>query len=87
MHSLIYRIFSFVLFIVVSVGFIAVGLLIAFWPDAYARWVHRSNVERNAPWLVRGLDFYSWPCRMVGIWIALFGVTAVILSVWIHWFQ
>jgi hypothetical protein len=84
MHSLAFRIFSFFSFIIVSAGFVAIGLLIAFWPATYARWVHWSNV---ASWLVRGLDFYSWRSRMVGIWMALFGVAFAVLSVWIAWFQ
>jgi hypothetical protein len=87
MHSLVFRIFSFFLFIVVSAGFLAIGLLIAFWPATYLRWLHWSNVEHYAPWAVRGLDVYSWWFRMVGIWMALFGVIAAILSVWIHWFE
>jgi uncharacterized membrane protein YkvI len=71
MHPLVFRIFSFVLFIVVSAGFIAVG-----------RW---TNAEHYAPWLVRGLDVNSWRFKAVGIWMALFGVAAAILAGWIHW--
>ena len=73
--------------IVMSAGFLAVGLLIAFWPATYWRWVRWSKVEYYAPWLVRGLDVYSWRYRIVGIGGALFGITTAILTVWIHWFQ
>jgi len=75
--------------IVVSVAFFAVGLLIAFWPATYLRWVHWSKVECYAPWLVGEANqrMYHWKFRIVGIWLAVFGVTAGILTVWISWFQ
>lgn len=73
--------------IVMSVAFLAVGLLIAFWPATYLQWVRWSNVEHYAPWVGRGLDVYSWRVRIVGIVMALFGVTSAILTVWIQWFQ
>jgi hypothetical protein len=73
--------------IVMSVAFLAVGILIAFWPATYLRWVHWSKVESYAPWLVRHLNQrgYHWKFRIVGIWLALFGLTAGILTVWISW--
>lgn len=37
MHSLGYRIFTFFLSMVVCVGFIGVGSIIAFWPATYIR--------------------------------------------------
>jgi len=75
--------------IVMSVAFLAVGLLIAFWPATYSRWVHWSKVESYAPWLVRDVDqrVYHWTFRIAGILLALFGVTVGILTVWISWFQ
>ena len=77
--------------IVPSVAFLAVGPLIAFWLATYLRWVRWSKVENYAPWLVRGWDVnhpkYRWGFRIVGIGLALFGVTAAILTVWIHWIQ
>jgi hypothetical protein len=76
--------------IVVSAAFLAVGLLMAFWPATYLRWA-RWSVENCAPWLVRGWDVnhsqYRWGFRMVGIWLALFGITAAVLCIWIPWFQ
>jgi hypothetical protein len=80
-------IFTFFVLIVLSAAFAAVGLLIAFWPATYLRWVRCSNVENYAPWVARGWDVYSWRCGIVGICMALFGVIAAILTVWIHWFQ
>jgi hypothetical protein len=84
-------VFSFFVLIVLSAAFLALGLLIAFWPATYLRWVRWSNMESYAPWVVRGLDFdqqhYGWRFRIVGFGMALFGVTAAILTVWIHWFQ
>jgi hypothetical protein len=68
--------------IVVSAAFLAVGLLMAFWPATYLRWA-RWSVENCAPWLVRGWDVnhsqYRWGFRMVG--------TAAVLCIWIPWFQ
>ena len=82
---------SFLLLIVMSAAFLALGLLIAFWPATYLRWVRWSKVEHYAPWVVRGFDFkrghYGWQVRIVGIAFALFGITAAILTVWICWFQ
>jgi len=78
---------SFFLEIVISTAFLAVGLLIAFRPAMYLRWVRWSNVEHYAPWVARGLDVHSWRFRVVGLWLALFGVIAASLTVWIHWFQ
>ncbi|GEM_PF-6509581 len=79
--------FRFLLELAMSGAFIAVGLLIAFCPAIYARWIRWSNVEYYAPWLVRGLNVYSWRSRSVGIWLALFGVVLAIMVVRIHWFQ
>ena len=86
MHSLV---FSFFVLIVLSAAFLAVGLLIAFWPATYLRWVRWSKVEYYAPWVVRGwgASHHSWRFRIVGIGMALFGVTAATLTVWIRWFQ
>jgi hypothetical protein len=78
--------FSFV-GIVLSAAFLAVGLLIAFWPATYLRWIRWSNVDRYPRWLVGSLDVYSWRSRIVGIGLGLFGVAAAILTVWISWFQ
>jgi hypothetical protein len=80
-------VFSFVVLIAVSAAFLAVGLLIAFWPATYLRWVRWSNVEIYAPWVVRGLDVHSWRFRAGGILMALFGVIFAILTVYICWFQ
>lgn len=84
MRSLV---FAFLELIFVSAVFVAIGLLIAFWPATYLRWIHWSNVESYAPWLGRGLDVYSWRSRMVGIAMALFGVVAAILTIYVCWFQ
>jgi hypothetical protein len=84
MRSLVVRFF---VLMVLSTAFLAVGLLIAFWPATYSRWVRWSNVEHYAPWFFRGSDIYSWRSRLVGIWMAVFGVVAAILTVYICWFQ
>lgn len=85
MRSLV---FSFFVLIGLSAAFLTVGLLIAFCPATYLRWVRRSKVEYYAPWLVReDVNYYGWRFRIVGIAMAIFGVTAAILTVWIHWFQ
>ena len=86
MHSLAS---SFFVLIVLSVAFVVIGLLIAFWPATYLRWVRWSKVESYAPWVFRGWDHGhdGWLFRIVGIGMALFGVTAAILTVWIYWFQ
>ena len=80
-------VFSFLLEMLMSAAFIAAGVLIAFCPATYLRWVRWSKVEYYASWLVRGLDVYSWRSRMVGIWFALFGIIVAILVVRIHWFR
>ncbi|HVR25490.1 MAG TPA: hypothetical protein VMU26_19505 [Candidatus Polarisedimenticolia bacterium] len=71
MHSLAYRIFSFFLSMVVCAGFVAVGLVIAFWPATYMRWLRWSNVHRYAPWVLREWDLhqdqYGWRFRKLGI--------------------
>ncbi len=74
--------------ILVSLGFVAMGMLIAFWPETYLRWAQRS-AEDYAPWLLRG---WNNPQRRLqftifGVSSILFGVVFVILVVWIHWFQ
>src|SRR5258707_5586483 len=88
MRSLV---FSFLVLIILSAAFLAAGLVIAFWPATCLQWVRWSKVEHYAPWVVRGWDVnhehYGWRFRIVGIGMALFGVTAAILTVWIHWFQ
>ena len=90
MHSLAYRIFSFSLFTAVAGGFVALGLLIAFWPASYERWV-RWSTKSHPPWLALLLrvdyNYRSWRYRMLGIWFALFGVTFIILGVRVYWFQ
>ena len=77
--------------IVLSAAFLAVGLLMAFWPATYLRWVLWSKVENYAPWLVRAWDVNHphgrWGFRIVGISIALFGFTAAVLTIWVPWFQ
>jgi hypothetical protein len=73
--------------IVLSAAFVAVGLLIAFWPATYARWVRWSDVERYVPWFFRGWNAYAWRSRIVGIGMALFGVIFAILTVYICWLQ
>ena len=80
-------VFGFLLEMVMSGAFVAVGVLIAFWPATYLRWLRWSKVERYASWLVRGLDVYSWRFWIVGIWLALFGIIAAVMVVRIHWFQ
>jgi len=80
-------VFTFFVLIVLSAAFVAVGLLIAFWPATYSRWARWSNVEHYAPWFFRGWDAHSWRSRIVGIWMALFGVIFAILTVYICWFQ
>ncbi len=79
--------FSFFVLIVLSAAFVAVGLLIAFWPATYLRWVGWSKMESYAPWFFRGWDAYSWRSRIVGIWMAMFGVIFATLTVYICWFQ
>jgi len=76
----------FMLF-VLSAAFLAVGLLIAFWPTTYSRWARWSNVEHYAPWFFRGWGAHIWRSKIVGIWMALFGVIFAILTVYICWFQ
>src|SRR5208283_1799116 len=68
MRSLI---LSFFVLITLSAAFLAVGLIIAFWPATYLRWVRWSRVEHYAPWLVRGWGVsrghHGWRVRIVGI--------------------
>jgi hypothetical protein len=91
MHSLIYRIFTFFLSMLVSAGFVAVGLIIAFWPATYMRWLRWSNVDRYPRWLLPGSDLgqsqYGRQFRKLGIVFALFGAIATALNIWIYWFQ
>jgi hypothetical protein len=91
MQSLAYRIFGFSLSMVVSSGFVALGLIIAFWPATYMRWLRWSNVHRYAPWALRDWDLsqdhHGWRSRALGIVFALFGVIAAVLNIWIYWFQ
>jgi hypothetical protein len=88
MRSLI---FSFLALIVLSAAFMAVGVIIAFRPATYSRWIRWSKAESYAPWLVHewGVNHerYGWRVRIVGIAMSLFGFTALILTVWICWFQ
>ena len=83
--------FSFFMQIVLSAAFLAVGLLILFWPDTYLRWVRWSKVGDNAPWLVRGWDVNHPPLplriRIAGVGSVLLGISAIVLSIWIYWFQ
>jgi hypothetical protein len=79
-------VFSF-LGLALSAGFLAIGLLIAFRPATYLRWVLWSRADRFPQWLVASEDIYSWRSRSVGIWATLFGIFAAILTVWIAWFQ
>jgi len=85
-----YRIVFTFFGIVLYAAFLAVGLLMAFWPATYLRWVHWSRVENYAPWLVRESDVnrphYRWGLRIVGIGMALFGVTTAVMAAWIPWF-
>ncbi len=78
---------SFVVQIALSAAFLAVGLLIAFWPVTYLRWVHSSKVEQYAPWVLRGQNVHHWNYRIIGVVMAAFGAIAAILTVWVHWFQ
>jgi hypothetical protein len=91
MHSIAYRIFSFFLSMVVSTGFVAVGLIIAFWPATYMRWLRWSKVDRYPPWVLCGWDLSKdqdgWRFRMLGIMFAVFGVIVAVRSIWIYWFQ
>ena len=80
-------VFKFIALIVASAAILAVGLLIALLPDTYQRWVHWSKAERYAPSFLEGWDVYSRRSRMIGVSMAVFGIVAVILSVWICWFQ
>ncbi len=92
MHSIGYRIFSFFLSMVVCAGFAAIGLIIAFWPATYMRWLRWSNVDRYPRWVLRGSpdlsqDQYGWRFRKLGIVFALFGILAAVLTIWIYWVQ
>jgi len=82
--------FIFFMEIVLSAGFLALGLLILFWTGTYLKWVRWSKVGDNAPWLVRGWDVnhppYPWRIRILGVPCVLFGITFAVLSIWIHWF-
>ena len=80
-------VFTFFVLIVLSAAFVAVGLIIAFWPATYSRWGRWSNVEHFAPRFFRGWDAHSWRSRIIGISMALFGVIFAILTVYICWFQ
>jgi len=73
----------------VSAAFVAMGLLMALWPATYLRWVRWSKVECYAPWLARrrDLDHAGRQIKILGIAFAFFGITAVALWVYIHWFQ
>jgi hypothetical protein len=79
----------FLLGIVVSAAFVAMGVLMAVWPATYFRWVRWSRVECYAPWLVRrwDLDHTRWQAKVVGIGFVLFGITAAALWIFIWWFQ
>jgi hypothetical protein len=79
----------FLLGVVVSAAFVAMGLLMALWPGTYLRWVRWSKVESYAPWLVRARDpdHSGWQIKIIGIALALLGITAVVLWVYIRWFQ
>jgi hypothetical protein len=46
-------------------------------------------VESYAPWLYRrwDLDHARWQVKILGIAFALFGITAVVLWVFIYYFQ
>ena len=75
----------FLLGIVVSAGFVAMGLLMLLWPATYFRWVRSST---HAPWLVRRWEVHRVrEAKIVGIALVLFGITAVALWVYIFWFQ
>jgi hypothetical protein len=80
-------VFTFLVLSVLSAGFMAVGLLIAFWPTTYLQWTRWSNVEHYAPWFFRDGDAHGWRSKIVGIWMVVFGVIFAILSVYICWFQ
>jgi hypothetical protein len=79
----------FLLGVVVSAAFVAMGLLMALWPATYFKWVRGSKVESYAPWLYRrsDLDHARWQVKILGIAFALFGITAVVLWVFIYYFQ
>jgi hypothetical protein len=78
--------------LVVGAAFVALGLIMLFWPGTYFRWVHWSKVEAYAPrWMVRGWygDRAPYPLRVRigGIVFALFGIVAIVLIIYIFWFQ
>ena len=75
--------------VVVSAAIVAMGLLMALWPATYFRWVRWLKVESYAPWLHRrwDLDHARWQVKILGIAFTLFGITAVVLWVFINYFQ
>src|ERR1700683_4557534 len=83
--------FIFFMKMVLSAAFVALGLLILFWPNTYLRWVRWSKGKDNAPWWFRGWDVnhlpLPWGIRIFGVVSVLFGITFAVLSIWIHWFQ
>jgi hypothetical protein len=79
--------FKFLVAMAMSAAWVALGLLMTFWPDVYLRWVRWANVERYAPWLHPEPDVHSWPSKMLGVMFALFGVFVAVMSVYILWFQ
>jgi hypothetical protein len=83
--------FDFFMQILLSAAFLAVGLLILFWPGTYLRWVRWSKVGDYGPWKIRGWDVdhppYPWRVRILGVPCVLFGITAAVLTIWIHYFQ
>jgi hypothetical protein len=81
---------SFFVLILLSLAFLAVGVVIAFYPHTYSRWLRRSRAEhylRYLPSTFREFDVFSWRFRIVGIWLALFGLIFAAATVWICWIQ
>ena len=81
--SMLFLAFKFFLIVTLSAGWVALGLIMIFWPDLYLRWVRWANVGSPMPWLHREPDVHSWPSRTLGVWFALFGVFVAVASVYI----
>lgn len=79
-----HRLITFFLLTATSAAFVALGLLLAFKPALYARWVAWSGPNRL--W-TRKWDAYSSQSRSVGLAFAVFGLTALALSIWIYSFE
>ena len=83
---MLFLLFKFLVFMAMSAAFVALGLLMIFWPDVYLRWVRWANVKQYAAWLHEP-DVHSWSSRMLGVMFAMFGVFLAVVSVYILFFQ